>query len=56
MSPNMCSVKDFTDDELSNCVKAAQYPECFHRVDKFGNVQVKLRVDPECEPVAQPVV
>ena len=54
MRPNMCSVRDVSDDELSNYVKA-QYPECFHGVGKLKNAQVKLHIDPECEPVAQPV-
>ena len=54
MRPNMCNVRDVSDDELSNYVKA-QYPECFHGVGKLKNAQVKLHIDPECEPVAQPV-
>ena len=32
-----------------------RYPECFNGVGKLKGVKIKLHVDTEVEPVAQPV-
>ena len=32
-----------------------KFPECFKGVGKLKDCKIKLHVDPNCEPVAQPV-
>ena len=51
---DICNVIMNDNTDLETVVKA-QYPECFRGVGKLKGVQVKLHIDPSCEPVAQPV-
>ena len=51
---DICSLSKNSNVDLETFVKA-KYPECFIGVGKLKNVQVKLHIDPNCEPVAQPV-
>ncbi|XP_067943281.1 uncharacterized protein [Watersipora subatra] len=51
---NVCSLTEHGSGNLETFVKA-KYPECFNGVDKLRDVQVKLHIDPHCDPVAQPV-
>lgn len=51
---NICSLSKNCNADLETFVKA-KYPECFTGIGKLKNVQIKLHIDPKCEPVAQPV-
>jgi len=51
---NIYNVSAIIGRDLENFVKT-KYPECFSGVGKLKDVQVKLHINPDCEPVAQPV-
>lgn len=44
----------FPEENLEAEVKA-KFPECFKGIGKLKDCQIKLHVDPTCEPIAQPV-